>query len=269
MKSALQIIALESFLHNPMFVFPQQVSEDEVACISYNFFGAFYRVMRPVMNSTAAGGSGLKSLGSISTEARDSNRCVVLFAEGARTNGDGVLRFAPKVCLCLCLSSLWTCRVLLMCSVTYIVICIVLFTLQIFNSLAGATDTKDTTSIHILGFQYPSPEKEFTPACPAGSFFQRLFWLASYSPFRPFLVKAEFVLASALKPFPTTGNTTQVAKQLEACVSESRDVLANILKKNKVDMGFDDYSSFCDYYKQLSLGNMKEASAIADARKKH
>ena len=118
----------------------------------------------------------------------------------------------------------------------------------------------------MLGFQYPSPEKEFSPANPVGSFFGRMFWVASYFPLSPLRISADFVLASAMKPFPESGGTK---KQLDVFVAELRDILANVLKKNKVEMGFEDYESFCHYYRELAVGNIKEASAIADKRKKH
>ena len=52
-------------------------------------------------------------------------------------------------------------------------------------------------------------------------------------------------------------------------ISEYRDILANMLKKNKVDMSFDDYDTFCEYHRCLSSGNLKEAAKVADKRKKH
>lgn len=82
----------------------------------------------------------------------------------------------------------------------------------------------------------------------------------------PFSVKAEFVLASHLRPIPDVGSTT---KQLDDFVAEIRDILANLMKKNKVDMGFDDYNSFCSYYKHLSVGDVKAAATIANSRKKY
>ena len=93
-----------------------------------------------------------------------------------------------------------------------------------------------------------------------------MFWLASFNPFKPFVVKAEYVLASSLPPFPGKGFAS---KQLSVFVSDVRDILANILKKNKVNMGIEDYSSFCAYYKLLSNGDTKSAAEIADQRKKH
>ena len=93
-----QIISLDSFLHNPVFVFLVKTKEDEVGCYSYNLSGALYRVFSSYMSGNS-GFSTPKELGGICHEARDSNRCVVLFAEGARTNGDGILRFSPEVAI--------------------------------------------------------------------------------------------------------------------------------------------------------------------------
>lgn len=118
----------------------------------------------------------------------------------------------------------------------------------------------------MLGFQYPSPEKDFSVAHPVGSFVKRLFWVASRNPFSPLSVKAEYVLAHLLKPLPLAGSSP---KLLDAFVAELRDIQANLLKKNKVDMGPEDYVSFCEYYLQLSAGNIKDAAVIADKRKKH
>lgn len=91
-----QIIALESFLHNPIFVFPVVNGGDNVACLSFNFSAAILRVMTSAM-SCEGGVSGGKTLSDMSADAKEANRCVVLFAEGVRTNGDGVLRFPAEV----------------------------------------------------------------------------------------------------------------------------------------------------------------------------
>lgn len=96
----LKIIALESFLHSPIFVFPLGYNGELVCLKSLEFFPAFLHVLSSEMQSDATEREAMSkiTLKSVVDSARDGNRCVVVFAEGARTNGDGVLEFATTVC---------------------------------------------------------------------------------------------------------------------------------------------------------------------------
>lgn len=89
-----QIVALEGFLQHPIFVFPIQVNDTDVSCLHLNITGAVFRVLTSIMPISGRRG---KSLQDICVEARNDNRCVVFFAEGMRTNGDGVLRITSPV----------------------------------------------------------------------------------------------------------------------------------------------------------------------------
>ena len=93
------MVALESFLHNPIYVFPVRSGEDVSACVSANFVGALMRTLSSVMSLEAASNNP-QTVKEIATDAKYANRCVVLFAEGVRSNGDGVLRFPPEVIAC-------------------------------------------------------------------------------------------------------------------------------------------------------------------------
>lgn len=91
-----QVVALESFLHNPMYVFPVQDGNGVTTCVSANFGSAFMRTLSSVMSIEGTGNK-TQTLKEIATEAKHANRCVVLFAEGVRSNGDGVLRYRAEV----------------------------------------------------------------------------------------------------------------------------------------------------------------------------
>lgn len=130
--------------------------------------------------------------------------------------------------------------------------------------------------VHLLGFQYPSPEKGFSIPHPVGSFLTRLLWITTTNILSGYIVSAETVPSSASKPLPSIAATAAgeniadavAARLAKAFAADLRVTFATLIKKNKVEMGWRDQASFAEYYGHLAAGRLKEAAAIADSRSK-
>jgi hypothetical protein len=130
--------------------------------------------------------------------------------------------------------------------------------------------------VHALGFQYPSPEKGFSIPHPVGPFLPKLFWITSTNILSGYVVSAETIPSSALKPLPSTAVMGAGASLVDAAsarlardfAAELRVTFASLIKKNIVQMGWRDQASFAEYYAHLAAGRLKEAANIADSRSK-
>lgn len=145
-----------------------------------------------------------------------------------------------------------------------------------FEPLIRASKAGTEFRVHMLGFQYPSPEKGFSVPHPVGSFASKLFWIASTNLLSGYAVSAETVPSSALKALPSLPASSEdrdidaavAARITKTYATELRGAFAALIKKNKVEMGWRDHASFVEYYGHLAAGRLKEAAAIADSRAK-
>lgn len=245
LTNVLEIIYLDALFH-PVYVFPYKV-QDTYLCVEAGFFRALQ------ISAYGTGGvppADVKPISDILRSSMKKNRALVLFVEGVRTNGDGVLNFP----------------------------------VQIFEPLV-ATGHAVAPPIHMAAFVYPPPST-FSPATPVGSPFMKIFWLSGIAgiTFRnTFIVNVYSVPASLLPQLHgnssadhllitgTTKMMTNINKsgqQLSTWVGQIRDIFSQVVKKNKVMLGIDDMNSFREYYDLLMKGDIDAAKAIADSKKK-
>jgi len=258
LTNCLEVLYLERFCR-PVFVFTYKISRVSAAtttpttgchaylCVSAGLYRALW--LAAYSNAGDPVPSDARPLSDMVQYSRLVGRPIVLFPEGARTNGDGVLEFPS----------------------------------QLFESLIIGTGSSTSTplpSIHLTGFLYPSPDK-LSPATPVGSPLAKLFWLSGSSGWGwgpLFTVPLCCVPAQMIKN-PLVGPATRgdesghhirkSSQQLVAYINQLRDLFAQLVRKNKVALNIDDLISFRKYYILLNSGNNKEANVFADERKKH
>jgi hypothetical protein len=90
----MQIVALYCQFMSPIFAFPVFAKEGEVTFARFNFLGALNLVSSYVFSIEENRSVTLLEL---IAEGKRNGKCIVLFPEGARTNGDGVLEFSNQV----------------------------------------------------------------------------------------------------------------------------------------------------------------------------
>lgn len=242
----LEVIYLDALFH-PVYVFPYKV-QDTYLCVEAGFFRALQ------ISAYGTGGvppPDVKPISDILRSSMKKNRALVLFIEGARTNGDGVLNFP----------------------------------VQVFEPLVSMGHTV-APPIHMAGFVYPPPST-FSPATPVGSPLTKLFWLSGTSglTFRnTYVVPVYSIPASLLPQLHSNGsgdhllitgttklmtNMNKSGQQLSTWVGQIRDIFSQVVKKNKVTLGIDDMNSFREYYELLMKGETEAAKVFADSRKKN
>lgn len=119
--------------------------------------------------------------------------------------------------------------------------------------------------VHLAGAMYPSLRPPRTaPPCPVGSQLWQLFCLsgAAAPPYPSQLVVLDAVFVPKINVHKATGVVSTAVWALEV-----RNVFSKLINKKTVNLGADSYESFRTYYLAVRNGQLKEAKAIADARK--
>lgn len=213
---------------HPMFAFPSLTANGNVTVASKTFFASLlHSVSTPSTTTSPA----VTSINSISSAAKKAGQPVVLFVEGVRSNGDGVLLFPPEVILYHTIP---------------------LNTKQLFGDISDA-------SIHFAGFIYADKCPRPAPPCSIGSAIIQLLALAS---------TLDIPYPATLSYLHNTHVPKQGKNTLEKWRADIRNLFAKMLNKNTLNLGMKDYVSFCAYYNALASGDESTARQIADTRAK-
>ena len=89
-----QIVALYCQFISPIFVFPVFAKDGEITFVKFTFLEAVSRVSSFVL-SVEDGPT--VSLSELVAEGKRNGKCIILFPEGVRTNGDGVIEIPSQV----------------------------------------------------------------------------------------------------------------------------------------------------------------------------
>lgn len=155
---------------------------------------------------------------------------MVVFPEGARSNGKSVLRFVP-----------------------------------VLQQLPLALDKSSPLRVHLIAFRYEF--KNFSPSQSAGGGWRHYFWMSFhlYHSLKVTVLGAKSLsLSDSAKPGSTPSTTLTNAQ-----VERFRSLLAAMLRTKTIDMGVDDFVSFNAYWAHVTSGGRKPAAEFTDRKAPH
>ncbi|GLE04323.1 hypothetical protein PINS_up013238 [Pythium insidiosum] len=173
---------------------------------------------------------------------------VVIFPEGARSNGKSVLRFLPI--------------------------------LEHLPLTQGTGARKVATRVHVVAFRYEY--KNFSPSHSAGGAWKHVLWtfFYAYHSLRVTHLNAKDLDLQALTPTTSSSSSFRAAKSATASdnkhatlsgaqVERLRGLLAAMLRSKPVDLTVKDFVSFNRYWDHVTGGGKKSAAEFTDRKAPH
>jgi hypothetical protein len=219
-----------------MFVFPLC---DSHLCVGLSFSSALSHSLEP-KNLSSSG----EPLELLIQKATASKRPIVLFIEGIKTNGTGVLEFPSQVSILISAS--------------------LIPPLQIFQKLSSPP------TIHLCGVTYAASTSSrdvtpTSPTCPIGSHLDRFLWLSSQLS-RPQLGTLSFLSSQYLPSYDSKRGMNELL--INKWIEDIRINFSKLVNKKPLKLSQRDYESFSQYFHALKSGNGESAKSIADSRGK-
>lgn len=167
---------------------------------------------------------------------------VVIFPEGARSNGKSILRFLP-----------------------------VLETLpHVLQNKAKGSGRKLPLRMHLLAFRYEAGNS-FSPSQSAGSGWKHFFWTAfhGYHALRVTILNAKDLNLQEPAPKARSAAAQAPATLTGPQVERLRGLLVAMLRTKTVDLSVADFVSFNAYWAHVTGGGRKAASEFTDRKAPH
>ncbi|DBA01602.1 TPA: hypothetical protein N0F65_011358, partial [Lagenidium giganteum] len=213
---------------SPVFVYVTQDGAAKGVVHACGLIEALYRSLAmPVISDNDA------SRKLVDVVARASGP-VVVFPEGARSNGKSVLKFLP-----------------------------------ILEHLPFKLPGGAPLRLHLLAFRYEF--NNFSPSHSAGSGWAHFFWTSSrvYHSMRATLLPASQLNVQELTATTGRGKSPVSTTVAPAQVERLRGLLAAMLRTKPVDLSVPDFVSFNAYWNHVTSGGRKAASEFTDRKAPH
>lgn len=164
---------------------------------------------------------------------------VVIFPEGARSNGKSILKFIPVL-------------------------------EQLPHELRTQSGRKVPLRVHLLAFRFEAGNG-YSPSHSAGSGWKHFFWVAfhGYHSLRVTILNAKDLNLQEPAPKARAGSSSSSVTLTAAQVERLRGLLAAMLRTKTVELGVADFVSFNAYWAHVTGGGRKAASEFTDRKAPH